>query len=92
MTRVPELEARLDVLTTQILLPLRASKEVDSQAINKLYRLVADLALEIGESTDISRRLAGKALVCLHPDAERGGSYKAAGRHPHERVKLCGSA
>jgi hypothetical protein len=60
MTRVPEIEARLDTLTTQILLPLRATKEVDSRAINELYRLVDDLAVEIGESADISRRLAGK--------------------------------
>lgn len=60
MTRITELEARLDTLTTQVLLPLRASKKVDSQAINELYELVDDLAVEIGESTDISRRLAGK--------------------------------
>jgi hypothetical protein len=60
VTRIPEIEARLDTLTTRILLPLRASKEIDSEAINELYRLVDDLAVEIGESADISRRLAGK--------------------------------
>lgn len=60
MTRIPEIEARLDVLTTDILLPLRASKEINSRAVNGLYRLVDDLAVEIGESTDIPRRLAGK--------------------------------
>ena len=48
MTRLPELEARLDALTTEILLPLRASKVVDSEAINRLYELADDLAAEIG--------------------------------------------
>lgn len=60
MTRVPELEARLDALTTEILLPLRASKEVDSEAINRLYELADDLAAEIGDSDAVPRRLTGK--------------------------------
>ncbi len=58
--RIREIEERLDTLTMDILLPLRASKEVDSETINKLYGLVDDLAVELGESADISRRLAGK--------------------------------
>jgi hypothetical protein len=60
MTRIPEIEARLDTLTMEILLPLRASKEVDPGAINELYKLTDDLAVEIGDSADISRRLVGK--------------------------------
>ena len=32
-SRMPEFEARPDALTTRILVPLRASKEVDSEAV-----------------------------------------------------------
>jgi hypothetical protein len=60
MTRVPEFEARLDALTTEILLPLRASEEVDSEAMNRLYKLVEDRAAEIGGSDAVPRRLTGK--------------------------------
>jgi hypothetical protein len=60
MTRLPELEARLDALTTEILLPLRASKVVDSEAINRLYELADDLAAEIGGLDAVPRLLAGK--------------------------------
>jgi hypothetical protein len=60
MTRIPDLEARLDALTTEILLPLRASKEVDSAAINRLYELADDVAAEIGESDVVPRQLTGK--------------------------------
>jgi hypothetical protein len=58
MTRLPELESRLDTLTTQILVPLRASKDVDSQAMNGLYELADDLAAELGESPRCSARLS----------------------------------
>jgi len=60
MMRLPELEARLDVLTTEILLPLQASKVVDSEAINRLYELADDLAAEIGCSDAVPRLLTGK--------------------------------
>jgi hypothetical protein len=60
MTRLPELEARLDALITEILLPLRASKVVDSEAINRLYELADDLAAEIGDLDTVPRLLAGK--------------------------------
>jgi hypothetical protein len=60
MTRLPELESRLDTLTTQILVPLRASKDVDSRAMNGLYELADDLAAELGESDVVPRRLTGK--------------------------------
>jgi hypothetical protein len=60
MTRLPELEARLDALTLEILLPLRASKEVDSEAVNRLYEVVDDLAAEIGGSDVVPRLLTGK--------------------------------
>ena len=60
MTRLPELEARLDALTTEILLPLRASKELDPDAINMLYELADDLAAEIAGSDTVPRLLTGK--------------------------------
>ena len=60
MTRLPELEARLDALTTEILLPLRASKKLDPDAINRLYRLADDLVAEIGGSDAVPRLLTGK--------------------------------
>jgi hypothetical protein len=60
MTRLRELEARLDVLTTEILLPLRASKAVDSRAISRLYELADDLADELGGSDAVPRLLTGK--------------------------------
>lgn len=60
MTRMAELEARLDALTTEILLPLRSSKEVYSEAINGLYALADELAAEMGESDAVPRLLTGK--------------------------------
>jgi len=60
MTQNVELEARLDALTTDILLKLRASKEVDSDAIIRLYELVDYLAVEIGDSDTVPRKLTGK--------------------------------
>ena len=60
MTRLPELEARLDALTTEILLPLRASKKVHLEAIERLCELVDDLAAQIGGSDYVPRLLTGK--------------------------------
>jgi hypothetical protein len=60
MMRVPDLEARLDALTTRILVPLRASKEVDSGAVIKLYELMGELAADIGEAEMVPRLLVGK--------------------------------
>lgn len=60
MTRLRELETRLDALTTEILPPLRASKEVDSGAINRLYELADDLAAELSSSDAVPRLLTGK--------------------------------
>jgi hypothetical protein len=60
VSRMSELEARLDTLTTAILVPMRATKYVDRDAFAQLDRLVSDLISEIGDSPDISRRLAGK--------------------------------
>jgi hypothetical protein len=60
MTRAEDLEACLDSLTTEILPPLRASKEVDSEAINRLYELADDLAAELGDSDTVPRQLTGK--------------------------------
>lgn len=60
MTHVNELEARLDALTTEILLRLRASKEVDSGAMLRLCSLADDFLLEFGESDVVPRRLTGK--------------------------------
>lgn len=60
MSQTDELENRLDRLTTAILIPLRASKHVDHQAMDQLGQLVADLISETGEAPVISRRLTGK--------------------------------
>ncbi len=60
MSQTDELENRLDTLTTAILLPLRASKHVDRQAMDQLSQFVADLISEVGDAPVIPRRLAGK--------------------------------
>jgi hypothetical protein len=60
MSRINELEAQLDALTTAILPPMRATKYVDQDAFAQLGQLVSDLIREIGDSPDIPRRLAGK--------------------------------
>ena len=60
MSQIDELEDRLDRLTTAILMPLRASKRVDHQAMEQLRQLVADLISEIGDTPALPRRLTGK--------------------------------
>jgi hypothetical protein len=55
-----ELEARLDALTTAVLLPLRASKHVDRTALDHLSQLVTDLTREMGDAPSVPRRLTGK--------------------------------
>ena len=60
MSGINELEGQLDVLTTQILPPMRATKYVDRNAFAQLARLVSDLISEFGDSPDIPRRLTGK--------------------------------
>jgi hypothetical protein len=60
VSQLEELENRLDTLTTAILLPLRAAKHVDHQAMNQLGQLVADLISEVGDTPAIPRRLTGK--------------------------------
>jgi hypothetical protein len=60
MSRILEVEARLDALTTAILPPMRATKYVDTDAFAQLNQLVRDLVSELGDSADIARRLAGK--------------------------------
>jgi len=60
MTQLSEFEARLDALTLEILLPLRASKTVMSDSVSKLYELADELAAEMGDAEMVSRRLTGK--------------------------------
>jgi hypothetical protein len=60
VSQIDELENRLDTLTTAILMPLRASKHVDQQAVAHLLQLVDDLISEVGDAPMIARRLAGK--------------------------------
>lgn len=60
MSGINELEAQLDALTTQILLPMRATKYVDRDAFAQLNQLVGELISELGDSPDFPRRLAGK--------------------------------
>ena len=60
MTHLPELEARLDALITEILPPLRTSKTLNHEAVTKLYEMADDLAAEIGADELVPRRLTGK--------------------------------
>ena len=60
MSQIDELEALLDSLTIAVLVPLRASKYVDRQAMEQVSQLVTDLISEVGDAPVISRRLAGK--------------------------------
>jgi len=60
VSQIDEFEGRLDSLTTAVLLPLRASKHVDHQAMEQLCQLVTDLISEVGDVPVISRRLTGK--------------------------------
>lgn len=55
-----DLEARLDTLTTVVLVPLRASKHIDHQAVGQLNDLVEDIISQAGDAPAISRRLTGK--------------------------------
>jgi len=60
VSQIDELEARLDTLTTAILVPMRMSKHIDRPALDSLNNLVKDLISEVGDSAAIPRRLAGK--------------------------------
>jgi len=60
VSEIDELEARLDTLTTAILVPMRTSKDVDHQALGSLNNLIKDLISEVGDAPAIPRRLAGK--------------------------------
>ncbi|MGY0537679.1 hypothetical protein ACW14X_09180 [Nocardioides sp. YJ-D4] len=60
MSNNAEIESRLDHLTTEILLPLRASKELNEARIEDLSRLVDDLILDLNGAPQISTTLAGK--------------------------------
>ena len=60
MSQIHELETRLDTLTTAILVSLRASKQIDHQALDQLNLLLEDLIAEVGDAPLISRRLTGK--------------------------------
>lgn len=62
MMRIPDIEARIDVLTTQILVPLRATKDIDLRAVGELHTLVDELAAVLGNAPDIPRQLTGKLL------------------------------
>lgn len=60
MSRIEEIEARLNTLTMDLLLPLRAAKEVNSAALNGLFEVVDELVEEIGEDANVPRLLTGK--------------------------------
>jgi hypothetical protein len=59
MSRISELEGRLDTLTIEVLLPLRMSKTVETEAVNRMYALVSELAAELGDSELVPRLLVG---------------------------------
>lgn len=60
MSPIDEIEDRLDSLTTAVLLPLRASKHVDHQAVEQLCQLVTDVISEVGDAPAVPRGLTGK--------------------------------
>jgi len=60
VSQLKELENRLDTLTTAILMPLRASKHVDHQAMDQLSQLVEDLISQVDDAPVIPRQLTGK--------------------------------
>jgi hypothetical protein len=60
MNQLDRFESRLDALTTEILVPLRVSKTVQSKAISELYALADELADALKDEELIPRRLAGK--------------------------------
>jgi hypothetical protein len=60
MTRLPDIEERLGVLITEILVPLRTSKTVDSAAMNRLYDLTDEIAAEMVDSDTVPRLLTGR--------------------------------
>lgn len=60
MSRIKELEARLNVLTSELLAPLRATKEVNTAALNGLLEVVDGLVEEIGKDAHVPRLLTGK--------------------------------
>jgi hypothetical protein len=60
MNRLDEFESRLDALTTEMLLPLRVSKSVQSDATNELYALADELAVALKDEELVPRRLTGK--------------------------------
>jgi hypothetical protein len=72
MKQLDELESDLDALTAEILLPLRASKELNSDAVSKLYKLADDVAPAVRGSDGRPAPSYGQALVCVYSDAERG--------------------
>lgn len=49
MSQTGDLEARLDSLTTAILIPLRASKQINHQALDGLNDLIQQLITQIGD-------------------------------------------
>ena len=60
MISASEVEERLDRLTTDLLLPLRAEKRVVRDRLNDLCALVADGRAEGFFAGEIETRLAGK--------------------------------
>jgi hypothetical protein len=59
VTELPEIEARLAGLTTEILLPLRTSKTLDPEAVSRLYQVADDLAAVFADAEVVPRALTG---------------------------------
>jgi hypothetical protein len=55
-----DLEARLDEITTRMLLPLRASKQLDSAVVVDLMDVARSLRAELEDAQMVPRRLVGK--------------------------------
>ena len=77
MTHLPELEARLDALITEILPPLRTSKTLDPKAVTKLYEVVDGLAAELGGDDLVPRRLTGKLWFIFTQMLDEAGHTRA---------------
>lgn len=60
MIDLPNLEARLDRATSELLPELRATKVLNSTAMSELLEVAADLESLLGDAVDVPRALVGK--------------------------------
>lgn len=56
---LPELQSRLEAVTTRLLLPLRASKTLDEVALGELHSVLDGFAALFSEAHSVPRSLVG---------------------------------